>query len=196
MSKTTGSLALAPKPDGVPFATEYKGTDDGQVTFTGPNATGMGFSEVGIVPITSQTIGGHVFPSGGTGMTEFLTYNGSGTLHFDAQGHPTAADYSGGGFALYVAQGDGVFGHAADGTPTVSGLHNAIKLASGAMIAGHLDFLPTGGITGSLDFNESMLGAHVGTMHVGVAHAAADATPTATGMLFNGGQITATQHFG
>jgi len=167
-------------------------TDDALVTFTQPNQLGVStFHDSGFMPITETTIGSN-------GQTHFfLQYDSTGTLQFGPQG-PASATYSSLHYREFAYTGPAAtFGHAADGTPTLTGVHDAIQVLAGDLIPGqgHLKFNPDGSISGQVNVTAKIGGAGpvIGQQDIAVQHAATDIGFTAKGgMTLSGGTSTAT----
>jgi len=88
--------------------------------------------------------------------------------------------------------GSATFGHAADGTPTISGAQNEVVLAQGNLISGSLAFNASGGVSGNLDATVQVGGYTVGALDVSVQHSAGDIRHTALGgITLSGGAIHA-----
>ncbi len=168
-------------------------SDDALVTFGAPVGPGaLSFTDVGYMPINDLTIGGDPQQLKGKLDGLFIQYNAEGVQHFAQSGAPTTADYTDLHFELMGYKGDAVFGHAADGTPTVDGTKHLTVLAQGDLITGQLGFGPTGGITGDVNASFRINGRVVGTLDLSVQHAAGDIGPNATGFTLNGGTLHAT----
>jgi hypothetical protein len=165
-------------------------SDDALVTFTQPNSLGVSaFHDSGFMPITEATI------ANGVTTHFYLQYDSTGSLQFGAQG-PVSADYSSLHYREFAYTGNATFGHAADGTPTITGVHDAIQVMSGDLIPGHghLAFNPNGSISGEVNVTAKIGGAGpvVGQYDIAVSHAASDIGFTRTGgMTLTGGTSTA-----
>ena len=179
-----------------PFS--LKLSDDALVTFgasVGPGA--LSFLDVGYMPVNQLTIGNELTLGGDLkGKLDglFVQYNATGVQHFAADGAPTTADYTTLHYELLGYKGDATFGHAADGTPTVSGAKQLTVLAQGDLIAGkgHLEFGLDGGITGEVNTSIRIGSQVVGTLDISVRHAAGDIGLTANGFTLDGGMLQAT----
>ena len=173
-------------------------SDDALVTFGQPVAPdALAFHDIGYMPVNAITIAGSIpgvtatLSSGGlSGM--FIQYVSDGVQHF-ANGFPTTADYTSLHYQLMGYTGLATFGHAADGTPTVSGLVREVVLAQGDLISGQLAFNAGGGIGGEVDVTMQVGGLRIGSMDISVQHSAADIGQTATGGLtLSNGALVAT----
>jgi hypothetical protein len=169
----------------LPVSTEFNMTDDALVTFGGPvGADPVPFHDIGFMPVNALTIAGAIpgisvpLPGGLAGM--FVRYSADGIQHF-ANGAPSTADYTGLRYDLVGYTGHATFGHAADGTPTVSGLLTQVVLGQGDLIAGHLAFDASGAISGEVDVTVRSGLLTMGRLDVAVQHAAGDVGHTATG---------------
>jgi hypothetical protein len=169
------------------LSTSFDMTDDALVTFGAPvGADAVSFDDVGYMPINALTIAGLVpgisapLESGLAGA--FVQYSAEG-LQYLANGQPTTAQFTQLHYQLVGYTGHAVFGHAADGTPTVSGLINQVVLAQGDLIAGQLNFNASGAITGEVDVTVKSGVLPLGRLDVSVQHAAGDVGHTATGGL-------------
>jgi hypothetical protein len=169
-------------------------SDDALVTFTGPAGPGaLSFADTGYMPVNGLTIGGVLQKPEGGSDGLFVHYDSVGVQHFGADGAPTTADYTGLHYEVMGYKGHATFGHAADGTPTVSGAHNLTVLAQGDLIAGYLGFNANGGITGAVSTSMQVNGQAVGTLDFSVQHASGDIGHTAAGGLtLDGGTLHAT----
>lgn len=170
-------------------------SDDALVTFGAPVGPGaLSFLDVGYMPVNALTIGGELQQLKGKLDGLFIQYNATGVQHFAAPGVPTTADYTGLHYELVGYKGDATFGHAADGTPTLSGANHLTVLAQGDLIAGmgHLGFTATGGIAGTVATSLQIDGAVAGTVNFTVQHAAGDIGPAAGGFTLSGGTLHAT----
>lgn len=168
-------------------------SDDALVTFGAPVGVGaLSFSDLGYMPINNLTIGEDTQQLKGKLDGLFIQYTATGVQHFSPSGAPTTADYTSLQFELMGYKGDAVFGHAADGTPTVTGATHLTELAQGQLITGELGFNPTGGITGDVNASYQIDGHVAGTLDISVQHAAADIGPNATGFTLSGGTLHAT----
>ena len=143
--------------------------------------------------MTALTIGGEMQQLKGKLDGLFIQYNATGVQHFAAPGMPTTADYTTLHYDLVGYKGDAMFGHAADGTPTLSGAKHLTVLAQGDLIAGtgHLGFTPSGGIAGTLATTLQVDGAVAGTVNFTVQHAAGDIGPAAGGFTLSAGMLHA-----
>lgn len=166
-------------------------TDDALVTFTQPNSAGVAtFHDSGFMPITESTV------SDGKAVHFFLQYDSTGTLQFGPQG-PASATYSALHYREFAYTGNATFGHAADGTPTLTGTHDVAQVMAGDLIPGqgHLTFNPNGSISGEVNVTARVGGAGpvVGQYDIAVNHSASDIGFTAKGgMTLSGGTSTAT----
>jgi len=181
-------------------------SDDALIAFTGPatptaagSAFALSFQDVGFMPVNAVTIAG--MPQGLKGKFDgmFIKYSGQGTQNFAAPNAPTTAEYSSLHYDLFGYEGDMTFGHAADGTPTISGGKHLTAIAQGDLIPGlgHLGFDPaTGGIAGDVSTTLKVDGQVTGTLDISVMHAAGDISYLSTGAGFtlNGGTLQATFH--
>jgi len=169
-------------------------SDDALVTFIGPAGPGaLLFLDTGYMPVNGLTIGGGPQYLKGQLDGLFIHYNAEGVQHFAASGAPTTADYTSLQYELMGYKGDAAFGHAADGTPTVSGAKHLTVLAQGDLITGYLGFGADGGITGEVNTSMQIDGQMVGTLDISVQHTSSDIGHTATGGLtLDGGTLHAT----
>ncbi len=169
-------------------------SDDALVTFIGPAGPGaLLFLDTGYMPVNGLTIGGDPQYLKGQLDGLFIHYNAEGVQHFAASGAPTTADYTSLQYELMGYKGDAAFGHAADGTPTVSGAKHLTVLAQGDLITGYLGFGADGGITGEVNTSMQIDGQMVGTLDISVQHTSSDIGHTATGGLtLDGGTLHAT----
>jgi hypothetical protein len=171
-------------------------SDDALVTFTGPAGPGapgaLSFLDAGYMPVNELTIGGDPQQLKGQLNGLFIHYTATGVQHFAASGAPTTADYETLQYEIMGYKGDATFGHAANGTPTVSGAKHLTVLAQGAG-TGHLGFGADGGITGEVNTLMQIDGQVVGTLDFSVQHARGDIGHPATGGLtLDGGTLHAT----
>lgn len=174
-------------------------SDDALVTFTGPAGSdappgALLFRDVGYMPVNELTIGGDLQDLKGKLDGLFIHYSATGVQQF-ASGVPTTADYMTLQYEIMGYKGDAIFGHAADGTPTLSGAKHLTVLAQGDLIPGmgHLRFGADGGITGAVNTSLMIDGQAVGTLDLSVQHAPGDIGHTATGGLtLDGGTLHAT----
>ena len=169
-------------------------SDDALVTFGAPVGPGaVSFTDVGYMPVNALTIAGVTEQLDGKLDGLFLHYTSMGVQHFAATGAPTTADYTSLHYELVGYKGDATFGHAADGTPVMTGGKHMTVLAQGDLIAGQLGFDATGGISGSVTASLQVGGTTEGTLGIQVQHAAGDIGRTATGGLtLDGGMLHAT----
>lgn len=168
-------------------------SDDALVTFGAPVGPGaLSFHDAGYMAVNDLTIGNpQHLPHGLDGM--FIRYEGDGVQHFAANGAPATADYTGLHYELVGYKGHATFGHAADGTPTVSGAFDQVVLAQGDLIAGHLAFGADGGLSGEVDASVQSGGQTLGALDISVQHPAGDLGYTAAGGLtLDGGTLLAT----
>lgn len=181
-------------------------SDDALITFTGPasptaagSAFALGFLDVGFMPVNTLTIAGMPQELQGKFDGLFIQYSGQGTQNFVAPNKPTTADYASLHYDLVGYKGDITFGHAADGTPTISNGKHLTTIAQGDLIPGmgHLGFNPaTGGIAGSVSTTMKINGEVAGTLDLSVVHAAGDIgfLPSGHGFTLDGGTLQATFH--
>jgi len=170
-------------------------SDDALVTFGAPVGPGaLSFLDVGYMPVNALTIGGDLQQLKGKLDGLFIHYSATGVQHFAAPGVPTTADYTSLQYELVGYKGDATFGHAADGTPTLSGAKHLTVLAQGDLITGtgHLGFGANGGISGEVDTSMRIDDQVVGTLDFSVQHAAGDIGPAANGFTLSGGTLHAT----
>lgn len=172
-------------------------SDDALVTFGAPVGPGaLSFLDVGYMPVNEFTIGGSLQDLKGKLDGLFIHYSATGVQHFDAtSGAPTTADYLSLQYELVGYKGDATFGHAADGTPTVSGAKHLTVLAQGDLITGtgHLGFDAYGGITGQMNPSMWINGQRVGTLDISVQHVSTDIKyPPTGGFTLDGGTLHAT----
>lgn len=160
-------------------------SDDALVTFGAPVGPGaLSFLDVGYMPVNEFTIGGSLQDLKGNLDGLFVHYSATGVQHFDAAiGAPTTADYKTLQYEIMGYKGDTTFGHAANGTPTLSGAKHLTVLAQGDLIAGYLGFNAAGGITGAVSTSMRIDGQVVGTLDFSVQHAFTDIGHTITGGL-------------
>ena len=152
------------------------------------------------MPVNAATIAGMPQDLKGKFDGMFIKYSGQGTQNFAAPNAPTTAEYSSLHYDLFGYKGDMTFGHAADGTPTISGgklLTHAI--AQGDLIPGlgHLGFDPaTGWDRRRCEHDPEGRWRVTGTLDITVMHAAGDISYLSTGAGFtlNGGTLQATFH--
>ena len=180
--------------DQQPAPFELSMSDDALVTF-GP-LVGLGarsFLDVGYMPVNALTIGGDLQQLKGKLDGLFIHYSATGVQNFAATGAPTTAEYTSLHYELVGYKGDAAFGHAADGTPTLSGAKHLTVLAQGDLIpgTGHLGFTAAGGIAGEVDTLMRINGRMVGTLDFSVQHAAGDIGPAAGGFTLGGGTLHA-----
>lgn len=169
-------------------ALQLKLSDDALVVFGQPvGSDGVSFHDSGFMPVNETTIAGKIpgitpllSVAGLNGM--FIQYASDGVQHF-ANGLPTTADYTSLHYQLIGYTGHATFSHAADGTPTVSGLFRQVVLAQGDLISGHVAFNASGGLSGELDASMRIGGLTIGSVSISVQHSAADIGHTATGGL-------------
>lgn len=181
-------------------------SDDALITFTGPatptavgSAFALSFQDVGFMPINTLTIAGIPQDLKGKFDWLFIKYSGQGTQNFAGLNAPTTAEYSSLHYDLFGYKGNMIFGHAADGTPTISGGKHVTEIAQGDLIpgTGHLAFDPTtGGIAGDVSTTLEAHGQVTGMLDFSVMHAAGDINylPTGTGFTLDGGILEATFH--
>jgi hypothetical protein len=160
----------------LPPSRELQMSDDALVSFGAPVAPGaVSFHDTGYMPVNALTIRGNItgkpLPGGLDGM--FIHYVSDGVQHFAPSGLPTTADYTELHYELVGYKGDATFGHATDGTPTISGIVQQIVLSQGDLITGHLAFGADGGITGEVDVTEQ-LGGRTRRLDISVQHTAGD----------------------
>ena len=170
-------------------------SDDALVTFGAPVGPGaLSFLDVGYMPVNTLTIGGEMQQLKGKLDGLFIQYNAKGVQHFAAPGVPTTADYTDLQFDIVGYKGDAAFGHAADGTPTLSGAKHLTVLAHGGLIPGmgHLGFTTTGGIAGTVATTLQIDGMVAGTVNFTVQHSAGDIGPAPGGFTLGGGMLHAT----
>lgn len=168
-------------------------TDDGLVTFgaaVAPDA--VSFSESGFMPITQMTVAGDPLQLQGRVDGLFIKYSATGSQSFGPGDVPPSAAYDSLHYELIGYKGDATFGRAADGTPTVSGIHNEIVLAQGDLQSGQLAFTATGGIEGKVAATFTAAdGGGSGSLDLTVQHAAGDVGLTGAGLTLSGGDLTA-----
>jgi hypothetical protein len=162
-------------------------TDDALITFGAPiGLNAVSFHDSGYMPVDSRTIAGTIpgvsLPVSGILGGMFIRYSGDGIEQI-ANGVPGAATYTGLQYDLMGYTGHALFGHAADGTPTVSGLLTQVVLAQGDLISGHLAFDATGAISGEVDVTMRIGSRTIGKLDVAAQHAAGDIGHTAAGGL-------------
>ena len=175
-------------------------SDEALITFGPPAVGGLSFHDVGYMPVNAVTIAGNTrnLPGGGLDRM-FISYEADGVQHFDTTtGAPTTADYTGLHYELWSYKGQATFGHAADGTPTVSGpgshsdpLHKTL-IARGDLLQGHLASGMNGGISGEVDVSVLVNGQRVGELDISVRHSARDIGPAPGGFTLTGGALHAT----
>ena len=171
-----------------PASLQFTMSDDALVTFGQPvGSDGLSFHDIGYMPVNAMTIAGNI-PGLTAALTSgalnglFIQYASDGVQHF-ANGLPTTIDYTSLHYQLLGYTGHATFGHAADGTPTVSGMLQEVVLAQGDLISGKLAFNTSGGVSGELDVSMRVAGLRVGSVDISVQHSAADIGHTATGGL-------------
>jgi hypothetical protein len=180
----------------LPRSIELQMSDDALVTFGPPVDPGaVSFHDIGYMPVNALTISGHIagnpLPGGLDGM--FIHYVSDGVQHFAVTGAPSTADYTGLHYELVGYKGNATFGHAADGTPTISGIVQQTVLTQGDLIAGHLAFGADGGITGEVDATVQFGGRATGRLDISVQHTAGDiGHPSASSLTLSGGKLDAT----
>jgi len=164
-------------------------TDDALVTFFGtpdPEDGHVSFRDAGYMPVNEVTVGGTPLnhPPGHGNL--FIHYMGEGDQYLDGNGLPTTAVYRTLQYELVSYNGAGKFGHAADGTPTASGVGNPTLLAQGHLIGSDnqltVDLIT--GISGTL--HASLLGPTPGTLDITVSHSAGDIHPIMAGSIVTG----------
>jgi len=170
-----------------PGSVKLNMTDDALITFGAPiGVNAVSFHDSGYMPVDSLTIAGIIpgvsFPGLGSPGRMFIRYSGDGIEQI-ANGVPGTATYTRLQYDLVGYTGHALFGHAADGTPTVSGLLAQVVLAQGDLISGHLAFDATGAISGEIDVTMRIGSRNIGSLDVAVQHAATDIGRTATGGL-------------
>ena len=168
-------------------------SDDALVMLGAPVGAGaVSFTDVGYMPVNALTIAGVPQQPQGKFDGLYIEYSATGVQHFAPSGAPTIADYASLHFELVGYKGDAVFGHAADGAPTVSGGKHFAVLAQGDLEAGRLVFDPTGGISGEVTASYQVDGRVVGTLDLSVHHAATDIHFNSTGFTLSDGNLQAT----
>ncbi len=173
-------------------------SDDALVTFTGPAGPGapgaLSFRDTGYMPVNELTIGGSLQDLKGKLDGLFIHYSAKGVQQFAAPGAPTTADYTSLQYEIMGYKGDATFGHAADGTPTVSGAKHLTVLAQGNLVfgTGHLGFGADHGIAGEVKTLMQVDGQVAGTLDFSVQHVATDIGPLANGFTLGGGTLHAT----
>lgn len=167
-------------------------TDDALVTFGAPIGPGaLSFTDAGYMPVNTLTIGGTLQDLKGKLDGLFIHYDATGVQQFAATGVPTTADYTTLHYELVGYKGEAIFGHDADGTPTVSDVKHLTVLAQGDLIAGHLAFTAAGGIAGDVKTSMQVGGQSVGLLDLSVNHVAGDIIPSRNGFTLSGGTLHA-----
>ncbi len=179
--------------DSQPLPFTLTASDDALVTFGAPVGPGaLSFTDIGYMPVNALTISGSLQQLKGSLDGLFINYTATGVQNFAASGVPTTADYTGLQYEIVGYKGDAVFGHAADGTPTVNNAKHLTVLAQGDLVAGHLGFTATGGIAGDLDTLLQINGQVAGSLNLSVQHAAGDIGPAMGGFTLSSGALQAT----
>jgi len=185
----------------LPQAFDLSMSDDALITFGAPvgpvgpfGPIAVSFLDTGFMPVNALTIGGEMQQLKGKLDGLFIQYNATGVQHFAAPGVPTTADYTTLHYELVGYKGDATFGHAADGTPTLSGAKHLTVLAQGDLLPGmgHLGFTPAGGIAGTVATSFQVNGAAAGAVNFTVEHSATDIGPAPGGFTLSGGTLHAT----
>ena len=202
MTKNPVSVITSPMPPSF----EFTMSDDALITFTGlapPTAAGsafaLSFEDNGFMPINEVTIAGIPEELKGQFDGLFIRYSGNGTQNFLAPNAPSTADYNSLHYDLIGYKGEIAFGHAPNGSPTISGGKNLTEIAQGDLIKGlgHLGFDPTtGGIAGNVSTTFKVNDQVTGTLDLSVMHAAGDIRflPTGNGFTLDGGILHAAFH--
>ena len=183
----------------------FNATDDALVTLgtptdiQGPTATTT-FTDVGYMPITSQSVAGMPVNLPGWLSGLFIQYTSDGVQNLYNIGTssnpdfvPTTATYTDLQYELIAYSGSATFSHGANGVPTVTGITKEAVVAQGDLISGSLAVNPaTHAISGDVLTTMQIGGRTVGDLDITVNHAASDVGPAPSGFTLSGGTLHAT----
>ena len=142
-------------------------------------AFALSFQDDGFLPINSVTFAGLPQDLKGKFDGLFILYSGQGTQNFVAPSAPTTADCASLHYNLVGYKGDITFGHAANGTPTVSGGKRRCNLQDFGSVS---TTVKVDGRLRNADLSVSRAAGDIGIL------------PTGNGFTLDGGKLSAMFH--